>query len=128
MKGYAGPIEKLTLENKNFRQVLFTGKYCQLVLMSLLPGEEIGMEVHETVDQFFRVDAGSAKVVMDGEEAEVSDGDAFIVPAGCEHNVVNISETEKLKLYTIYSPPNHPEGTVHATKEEADEAEEHEHN
>jgi len=127
MKGYVGHIEKLTLENKNFRQVLFTGKYCQLVLMSLLPGEEIGMEVHETVDQFFRIDAGSAKVIMDGEEAEVGDGDAFIVPAGTQHNVVNTSDTEDLKLYTIYSPPNHPEGTIHATKEEAEAAEEHEH-
>ena len=85
------------------------------------------MEVHGTVDQFFRIDAGNAKVIMDGEETEVGDGDAFIVPAGTKHNVVNSSDEVDLKLYTIYSPPNHPEGTVHATKKEADEAEEHEH-
>lgn len=127
MKGYVGPIEKLTKENTNFRQALFTGKYCQLVVMSLLPGEEIGMEVHETVDQFFRIDAGSANVIMDGEEKEVADGDAFIVPAGTMHNVINSSSDEDLKLYTIYSPPNHPGETVHATKKEAEEAEEHEH-
>jgi mannose-6-phosphate isomerase-like protein (cupin superfamily) len=127
MKGYVGPIEKLTLENENFREVLFTGKFCQLVVMSIKPGEDIGMEVHEHVDQFFRIDAGQAKVVMDGEESEVGDGDAIVVPAGTEHNVVNISDKDDLKLYTIYSPPNHPEGTVHKTKKEAEEAEKNEH-
>ena len=91
--------------------------------MSLKPGEEIGMETHETVDQFFRFEKGQGKVVIDGEEHEVKDGSAVIVPAGSEHNVINTSENEDLKLYTIYSPPNHPDGTVHKTKEEAMKAE-----
>jgi mannose-6-phosphate isomerase-like protein (cupin superfamily) len=119
MKGFFGNIEELTLGNSSFRKVLFTGKYGQLVVMSLLPGEEIGMEVHETVDQFFRVDAGQGKVVMDGEEAEFSNGFAFVVPAGTQHNILNTSQTESLKLYTIYMPPNHPDGTEHKTKAEA---------
>jgi mannose-6-phosphate isomerase-like protein (cupin superfamily) len=119
MKGYIGNIEKLTLANEYFRQVLFTGTYCQLVLMTLKPTEEIGSEVHSNVDQFFRVESGEGKVVMDGEEKAVGDGDAFIVPAGTEHNVVNTSSDKPLKLYTIYSPPNHKDGTVHKTKEEA---------
>lgn len=123
MVGYFGNIEQETLQNENFRKVLFTGKHAQLVVMSLLPGEDIGVEVHDTVDQFFRVDSGEGKVVMNGEEAEFSDGFAFIVPAGTEHNVVNTSETEPLKLYTIYSPPNHPDGTVHKDKAEAEEYE-----
>lgn len=127
MNGYADNIETKTLENNNFREVLFTGKHCQLVLMSLLPGEEIGMEVHDDVDQFFRFESGSGKVVIDGEETVVGDGSAVIVPAGSEHNVVNVSDSEALKLYTIYSPPNHPEGTIHKTKEEADEYEKREH-
>jgi mannose-6-phosphate isomerase-like protein (cupin superfamily) len=127
MKGFVGKIEDLTEKNNNFRQVLFTGPHSQLVLMSLRPGEEIGMEVHHNVDQFFRFEEGDGKVVMDGEEQAVKDGDAVVVPAGTDHNVINTSETESLKLYTIYSPPNHPEGTVHATKEEAMKAEaEHE--
>lgn len=126
MTGYVGKIEEITEKNINFRQVLFTGKYCQLVVMSLKPKEEIGMEVHQKVDQFFRIEEGQAKVIIDGEEHSVSDGDAFIVPAKSQHNVINTLETEELKLYTIYSPPNHPEGTVHKTKEEADAAETHE--
>lgn len=126
MTGYVGDIEEFTEKNTNFRQVLFTGKYCQLVVMSLKPKEEIGMEVHPTVDQFFRIEEGQAKVIIDGEEYSIADGDAIIVPAGSQHNVINISETEDLKLYTIYSPPNHPEGTVHKTKEEATAAEVHE--
>jgi len=127
MTGYVGKIEEITEKNTNFRQVLFTGKYCQLVVMSLKPKEEIGMEVHPTVDQFFRIEKGEAKVIIDGEEHSVGDGDAIVVPAGSQHNVINISETEDLKLYTVYSPPNHPEGTVHKTKEEAMAAEEAEH-
>ncbi len=127
MTGFVDDIEKLTLENENFRKVLFTGKYCQLVVMSLLPGEDIGMEVHETVDQFFRIDAGTGKVIMNGEETQFSDGYTIVVPAGTQHNLINTSETEVLKLYTIYSPPNHPDGTIHTTKAEAMEAEEHEH-
>lgn len=126
MKGYYGQIEKLTLENSNFRQVLFTGKKTQLVLMSLKPGEEIGEEVHAQVDQFFRFEAGEGKVIIDKQEHEVKDGDAVIVPAGSKHNIVNLSSSQDLKLYTLYSPPNHPDGTVHKTKAEADEAEAHE--
>jgi len=124
MKGYVGKIEELTLANENFRQVVFTGKHSQLVLMNLKPGEEIGSETHPDVDQFFRFEAGEGKVVIDGGEYGVSDGMAVVVPAGAEHNVVNVSESEELKLYTIYSPPNHPEGTVHKTKAEAERAEE----
>lgn len=125
MTGYIGKIEQLTLNNTAFRQVLFTGKHAQLVVMSLLPREEIGEEVHNAVDQFFRVEAGTAKVVMNGEESVVSDGDAFVVPAGMVHNVINVSADQTLKLYTIYSPPNHPDGTVHQTKAEAEAAHDH---
>jgi mannose-6-phosphate isomerase-like protein (cupin superfamily) len=124
MTGYVGHIEKLTEKNKYFRQVLFTGKYAQLVVMSLLPGEEIGNEVHKTVDQFFRIEEGEAKFVFSGKEEHlVKAGDAVIVPAGTFHNVINTSSKEPLKLYTIYSPPNHPDGTVHKTKAEAEAAE-----
>ena len=118
MAGYFGHIEKDTLENENFRKVLFTAQYSQLVLMSLKPGEEIGEEVH-TLDQFIRVEAGPGKAIMDGEEHEVVDGDAIVVPAGAKHNVINTSENEPLKLYTIYSPPEHKDGTIHVTKEDA---------
>ena len=122
MIGYTGNIEQLTLSNEFFRQVLFTGKHSQLVVMALLPGEEIGMEVHENVDQFFRIEQGKAKFVLNGEETVIGNGEVAIVPAGTKHNVVNVGE-EKLKLYTIYSPPNHPEGTIHKTKAEAMSAE-----
>ena len=128
MTGFVGPIEDLTEDNKYFRQVLFTGKYAQLVVMCLQPGEEIGNEVHDHVDQFFRIEEGKAKFVFAGtEEHIVHDGDAVIVPAGTFHNVINISDKKQLKLYTLYSPPNHPDGTVHKTKAEAQAAEEHEH-
>jgi len=128
MIGYVGHIEKLTEKNKNFRQVLFTSNHTQLVLMCLQPGEEIGNEVHKKVDQFFRIEAGSARFVFNGEEKHlVKAGDAVIVPAGTYHNVINPSKTEQLKLYTLYSPPNHPDGTVHKTKAEADAAEAAEH-
>jgi len=124
MTGYVGHIEKLTEKNKYFRQVLFTGKYAQLVVMNLLPGEEIGNEVHHTVDQFFRIEEGEAKFVFEGKEEHlVQAGDAVIVPAGTFHNVINTSSKEPLKLYTVYSPPNHPDGTVHKTKAEAEAAE-----
>lgn len=119
MVGYVGNIEKETLSNANFRRVVFTGKYAQLVVMSLLPNEEIGLEVHPTVDQFFRVDAGEGKVVMNSEEHTLGNGDAIVVPAGTEHNVINTSASQLLKLYTIYSPPQHRDGTVHVTKTEA---------
>ena len=128
MTGYNGPIEKQTLDNNNFRQVLFTGKHMQLVVMCLQPGEEIGNEVHENVDQFFRIEEGEAKFVLnETEEFTAKDGDAVIVPAGAYHNVLNNSGTAKLKLYTLYAPPNHPDKTVHETKAEADKAEEEEH-
>ncbi len=117
MKGYKNNIEQLTLDNTNFRQVLYTGKHCQLVLMTLQPGEEIGMEVHEDNDQFFRFEAGNGKVYIDGNEYEVSDGDAVVVPSGAQHNVVNVSSDTHLKLYTIYSPAHHRDGVVHASKE-----------
>jgi mannose-6-phosphate isomerase-like protein (cupin superfamily) len=128
MKPFHGAIEKLTLENSNFRQVLFTGEHQQLVLMSLLPGEEIGNEVHGHVDQFFRVEQGEAKFVFDGKDEVIAgDGDAVIVPCGTWHNVINHSKSVTLKLYTLYSPPNHPDKTVHKTKQEADAAEAAEH-
>lgn len=127
MKFYQGSIEEETLENEDFRRVLFTGDHAQLVVMAIGPGEEIGQEVHDDVDQFFRFEAGEGKVIIDGEEVVVGDGDAVIVPAGAEHNVINLSQIEKLKLYTIYSPPNHPDGTVHKNKAEADKYEEEHH-
>lgn len=122
MQGYTGNIEELTKQNTNFRQVLYTGKYMQLVVMKLNPGEEIGMEVHPAVDQFFRIEEGQAKFVVGGEETTVNEDGVFIVPAGSEHNVINTG-TGELKLYTIYTPPNHPEGTIHVTKAEAEAAE-----
>jgi len=126
MKGYLDDIEEITKENTTFRKVLFTGKFSQLVVMRLKPGEDIGKEVHPDIDQFFRVEEGEAKVVIDGEEAMAKEDYAIIVPAGSEHNLINTSKDKELKLYTIYSPPNHPEDTVHKTREEAMEAEEHE--
>jgi mannose-6-phosphate isomerase-like protein (cupin superfamily) len=115
------------LKNNYFRQVLFTAKNAQLVLMCLQPGEEIGDEVHPKVDQFFRIEQGEAKFILnEKEEHVVHDGDAVIVPAGTFHNVINTGKGQ-LKLYTIYSPPNHPEGTVHKTKAEAEKAEEGHH-
>jgi mannose-6-phosphate isomerase-like protein (cupin superfamily) len=128
MTGYFGPIAKETAKNKFFRQVLFTGKYAQLVVMCLQPGEEIGNEVHPKVDQFFRIEKGKAKFVLNNTEEHILKADeAAIVPAGAYHNVINASKTEKLQLYTVYSPPNHPEGTIHKTKAEAEEAEKAEH-
>ena len=127
MAGYHTGIESKTLQNEFFRQVLFTGKHTQLVLMALQPQEDIGMEVHHTVDQFFRIEAGEGKAIVDGQEYELKDGVALIVPAGSQHNIINTSPTASLKLYTLYSPPNHPDGTIHQTKAEAMAAEEHEH-
>jgi mannose-6-phosphate isomerase-like protein (cupin superfamily) len=120
MKGYAINIEKETLENENYRKVLYTAKHSQLVLMSLKPKEEIGMEVHPDNDQFFRFEKGQGKVIIDGNEYNVSDGSAVVVPAGSQHNVINISGNEPLKLYTIYSPAHHKDGIVRLTKEEAE--------
>jgi mannose-6-phosphate isomerase-like protein (cupin superfamily) len=124
MIGYVGHIEKETLENGYFRRVVFTGKHAQLVVMCLQPGEDIGNEVHPAVDQFFRIEQGEAKFVFNGkEEHQVRDADAVVVPAGTYHNVINTSKTATLKLYTIYSPPNHPAGTVHKTRADAVAAE-----
>lgn len=120
MKNFIQNIEKITLQNNSFRQVLYTGQHAQLVVMSLLPREEIGVEVHAIVDQFLRVENGQGKVIMDGEEHLIQEGDAFIVPAGVTHNVINTSDSEPLKLYTIYSPPHHKHGIVHKTKQEAE--------
>ena len=120
MTPYLGPIEALTVANGYFRQVLFTGKHEQLVLMCLQPGEEIGEEVHADTDQFFRIEEGEARFLFDGKEAHlVRAGDAVVVPAGTLHNVINTSPTKALKLYTLYAPPNHPDGTVQKTKAEA---------
>ncbi|GIK99308.1 MAG: cupin [Alphaproteobacteria bacterium] len=124
MKGFIGDIEDLTEENSDFRRVLYTGKNLQLVLMSLEPGEEIGEEVHEDRDQFFRVEAGKGEVRIDGKPSPIEDDDAVIVPAGARHNIVNTGD-EPLRLYTIYGPPEHRDGTVHRTKAEADASEEH---
>lgn len=118
-KGYKGDIENLTKENSNFRKVLYTGENLQLVLMSLKPGEDIGLEVHNENDQFFRFDFGSGKVVINETEYEVKDGDAVVVPAGAEHNVINTSDSDDLKFYTIYAPSHHKDGIVRETKEEA---------
>jgi mannose-6-phosphate isomerase-like protein (cupin superfamily) len=121
-KGYKDNIEKLTTENENFRKVLYTGEHCQLVLMSLLAGEEIGMEVHHDNDQFFRFEEGSGKVIINETEYAVVDGDAVIVPCGSNHNV--IAGDSGLKMYTIYSPAHHKDGIIRATKKEAEDIEE----
>lgn len=120
MKGFVTNIEKDTLDNENFRKVLYTSKHSQLVLMALQPNEEIGMETHEDNDQFFRVEKGQGKVIIDGNEYQVSDGSAIVVPCGAEHNVINTSGSEELKLYTIYSPAHHQDGVVRKTKQEAE--------
>ncbi len=118
-KGYKNNIEKLTLENESFRKVLYTGEESQLVLMSLLPGEDIGMEIHDENDQFFRFESGNGKVFINETEYDVADGDSVVVPKGAKHNVVNVG-TDKLKLYTIYSPAHHKDGVERVTKAEAE--------
>jgi len=120
VKGFFSNIEKDVLENENFRKVLYTGKHSQLVLMSLKPKEEIGMEVHNENDQFFRIEKGMGKCIIDGNEYDIADGSAIVVPVGSQHNIINVSETEELKLYTIYSPAHHKDGVVRKTKEEAE--------
>lgn len=119
MKGYNDNIEQVSVDNTNFRHVLYTSKHCQLVVMSLKPGEEIGVEIHDENDQFFRFEAGEGQVMIDGNTSDVSDGSAVIVPAGAEHNIINTSSTDDLKLYTLYMPPHHKDGIVRATREEA---------
>ena len=126
LKGYIGPIETQTIKNKNFRKVLFTGEHSQLVVMSIKVGEELGSEVHSAVDQFFRIEQGEAKVKIDSEESVLKEDMVVIIPAGSLHNIVNVSDVD-LKLYTIYTPPNHPDGTVHKDKAEADEYEKEHH-
>ncbi len=118
MNGYTGPIDEITEKNTNFRKVVYTAIHTQLVVMSLLPGEEIGVEKHGQVDQFFRVESGTLEIVMDGEAQTLTAGMAAVVPAGTEHNLKNIGNTTA-KLYTLYSPPNHPAHTIHKTKQEA---------
>jgi mannose-6-phosphate isomerase-like protein (cupin superfamily) len=119
MKGFKSNIEKDTLENKDFRRVLYSGKHLQLVLMSLKAGDELGAEIHPDNDQFFRFEKGSGKCIIDGNEYPVKDGDVVVIPAGAKHNVINLDKTADLKMYTIYAPPHHKDGIVRATKEEA---------
>jgi len=118
MQGYVVNIEKETEENENFRKVLYTAKFSQLVVMALAPGEDIGSEVHK-LDQFIRIEKGTGKAILDDVEHEIMDGSAIVVPAGTKHNFVNTSETEPMKLYTVYSPPEHIDGVIHATKADA---------
>ena len=127
MAGFLTNIEKKSLENDYFREVLFTGPNSQLVVMSLKPGEDIGMETHGGVDQFIRVEAGEGKAILNGKEEKIQDGSAVVIPAGVEHNIVNSSGTKPLKLYTVYSPPEHPHGTIHKNKAEAQEYERKKH-
>lgn len=124
-KGFMTDIEKDTVDNTNFRKVLYTSQFSQLVLMSLKPGEEIGAEVHDDVDQFFRFEAGEGKVIIDDTTYTVKDGSAVVVPRGSNHNVINTSKTADLKLYTIYSPPEHRDGVLHKTKADAEADDEH---
>jgi len=125
MSGYIINIEDKTLNNESFREVLFTAPHSQLVVMSLLAGEEIGEEVHSDVDQFIRIEAGNGKAVLDGEETLIMDGTAVVIPAGVSHNIINVGDSP-LKLYTIYTPPEHRDGTIHKTKADA-LADEHDH-
>jgi len=123
-KGFKTDIEKDTLDNKDFRKVLYTGEHLQLVLMTLKPGEEIGLEVHPTIDQFFRFEEGKGKCIINSTEYNVEDGDAIIIPAGCEHNIINTSDKDDFKMYTIYTPPHHKDGIKFETKEEAEKSKE----
>jgi mannose-6-phosphate isomerase-like protein (cupin superfamily) len=120
MKGFKNNIEKEALKNENFRKVLYSGKHLQVVLMSLKPGEEIGMEIHESTDQFFRFEGGKGKCIIDGNEYKVENGDAIVVPAGAKHNVINTDSVKGLKMYTIYAPPHHLDGLINATKKDAE--------
>ena len=125
MNGYIADIERDTLANEDYRRVLFTGPNMQLVLMTLRPGEDIGLETHEEHDQFIRIEAGSGVARLDGEERILTDGSVVVIPAGVEHNLVNTSKEQPLRLYTLYGPPQHADGTVHHTKEDATLAERH---
>jgi mannose-6-phosphate isomerase-like protein (cupin superfamily) len=125
MDGYVTNIERDALANEDFRRVLFTGPHAQLVLMTLQPREDIGLEKHDGHDQFIRVEAGTGFVLLNGQKSELADGSAVVIPANTEHNIVNTSDVAPMRLYTLYSPPEHPEGTVHRTKKEASQAERH---
>lgn len=127
MAGYVTDIEKATKANEFFRKVLFTAGHSQLVVMTLKPGEEIGMEVHPRLDQFIRIEQGTGKAILDGKAYAIEDDWAVVIPAGTQHNIMNTSQIKKMKLYTVYSPPQHPDGTIHKTKAEADAAEAAEH-
>jgi mannose-6-phosphate isomerase-like protein (cupin superfamily) len=124
MKGFKSDIEKNSVANTNFREVLYTAKNMQLVLMSLKPGEEIGMEVHKESDQFFRFESGTGKCIVDDTEYLIKEGDVVIVPLGARHNVINTSSSADLKMYTIYAKPNHRDGIIRKTKKEAEDNEE----
>lgn len=124
MKGFLQDIETLTRTNSKYRKVLYTSKHSQLVLMSLQPGQEIGLEIHENNDQFFRIETGQGTVIIDDNEYTVKDGSAVVVPAGAKHNIINSSDTESLKMYTIYSPPHHKEGIEFNDKTSADASDE----
>ena len=119
MKGFVGNIEKMTTANTYFRKVLYTGQHAQLVVMCIMPSDDIGEEVHEVTDQFLRIEEGEGKVILDGREHPISSGTAILVPAGVKHNVINTAKNKKLLLYTIYSPPHHKDGIVHKTKKDA---------
>jgi mannose-6-phosphate isomerase-like protein (cupin superfamily) len=125
MRGHVTNIELDTLENEDYRRVLYTGPHTQLVLMTLPPGEDIGRETHVGHDQFIRIESGVGVVELDGEKRDVVDGSSIVVPSGVEHNLTNTSDDEPLRLYTLYSPPEHADGTVHRTKKEAEAAERH---
>ena len=128
MAGYSVNLEEETLENEYFREVLFTGPNSQLVVMSIAPGDDIGMETHDDIDQFIRVESGYGIAVIGDSKYELSDGVAIVIPAGEQHNVINSSEEEALKLYTVYTPPEHPDGKVHQTKQDAlNDPDEHHH-
>jgi mannose-6-phosphate isomerase-like protein (cupin superfamily) len=120
MKGFKSSIEEAAIQNKNFRKVLYSGHHMQLVLMSLKGGEEIGMEVHKDNDQFFRFESGVGRCIIDGNEYDVKDGDAVVIPSGAKHNIINMQKDKELKMYTIYAPPHHKDGIVRATKGEAE--------
>lgn len=124
MKGFKSNIEKDTLGNKNFRKVLYTGKHLQLVLMTLKPGEDIGAEIHPDNDQFFRFESGKGRCIIDGNEYDVKDGDAILVLSGAKHNIINADLKTELKMYTIYGPPNHEDGTIRTTKKDAEKMDE----
>lgn len=124
MKGFVTNIEAETLENEDFRRVLYTAKHCQLVLMSIPAGEDIGEEIHD-VDQFIRIEEGEGQSILDGVERDLTDGSAIVIPAGVRHNIKNLSSSDALKLYSLYAPPHHEDGVVHRTKKEAEKDDEH---